>query len=131
MMLAIIHSIGSFRNVFFTLFLSYNKNNTSHVTNFAWLCVCVCVCSVLSVLSLKHVVLIGGVWLGVISVLQIRECAFGWRHKKCSFFFPHARTHSSNPRSLILFFWVALICSLITQSPLRQPDRRSAAGVFC
>lgn len=59
--------------------------------------------------------------VGVISVLQIRECGFGWRHKKCCFFFPHAHTHILIQSPLSHFvFWVALICSLITQSPLQQ-----------
>lgn len=52
----------------------------------------VCV-GVLCVLSVKHVVLFGEVWLEVITVLQIREFAFGSQHKKC-FSFPHTHMHA-------------------------------------
>lgn len=90
-------------------------------------------------LLLKHVVLFGEVWLGVISILQIRECAFVWQHHKCcvSYFSPpfhthkgidtHKRTHTHahSPPSPFVFFGqyssAALLPRVLCGSPTGAP----------
>lgn len=58
------------------------------------------------------------------------QCAFGFHLTHILYVHVHTRAHPPPP-SHFVFFRVALICSLISQSPLRLPDRRSTAGVLC